>query len=88
MATKQRNYIENTWYAAGWEHHVAEADNKLARTICETPLVFYQSDNGDYVALDDRCCHRAAPLSTGRIEGNCIRCMYHGLLYDPSGQVV
>ena len=86
--TKKRYYVENIWYAAAWEYEVKEADNKLARTICETPLVFYKGKENNYIALDDRCCHRAAPLSIGRVEGNCIRCMYHGMLYDESGKVV
>jgi len=88
MAENERFFVENMWYAAAWEHEVASADNRLARTICEVPLVFYKAENGDYVALDDRCCHRAAPLSIGRVEGDCIRCMYHGMLYNPSGQVI
>ncbi len=86
--TAERYYVENMWYAAAWEWEVAEADNKLARTICDVPLLFYKTENGDYVGLDNRCCHRSAPLSLGRIEGNCIRCMYHGLLFNPAGQVV
>ena len=88
MAEAKRIFIENMWYAAAWDHQIEEADNRLARTICETPLVFYKGENDKYVALDDRCCHRAAPLSIGRIEGDCIRCMYHGLLYNPEGQVI
>jgi len=88
MTEKKRYFAENMWYAAAWEYEVAEADNKLARTICETPLVFYKGDKNNYIALDDRCCNRAAPLSIGRVEGNCIRCMYHGMLYDEKGQVV
>lgn len=81
-------FVENIWYAAAWEWEVEEANNKLARTICETPLVFYQTENKGYVALDNRCCHRSAPLSLGRIEGDCLRCMYHGLLFNPEGQVI
>ena len=86
--SSERKFIENIWYAAGWEWEVAEADNKLARTICEVPLVFYKTEGGDYVALDNRCCHRSAPLSLGRIEGDCLRCMYHGMLFNPEGKVV
>ncbi|MBT3672190.1 MAG: aromatic ring-hydroxylating dioxygenase subunit alpha [Porticoccaceae bacterium] len=88
MSEKKRYFIENIWYAAAWEYEVAETENKLARTICETPLVFYKGKTDNYIALDDRCCHRAAPLSIGRVEGNCIRCMYHGMLYNENGQVV
>jgi vanillate O-demethylase monooxygenase subunit len=76
------------WYAAAWVWEVAEADNKLARTICEVPLVFYKTESQGYVALDNRCCHRSAPLSLGRIEGDCLRCMYHGLLFNPAGEVI
>jgi len=85
---RERIFVENTWYAAAWEWEVAEANNKLGRTICEQPLIFYRTEDGGYVALDNRCCHRGAPLTLGRIEGNCIRCMYHGLLFNPEGRVV
>jgi vanillate O-demethylase monooxygenase subunit len=83
-----RVFVENMWYAAAWVWEVAEADNKLARTICEVPLVFYKTESQGYVALDNRCCHRSAPLSLGRIEGDCLRCMYHGLLFNPAGEVI
>lgn len=85
---KKRIFVDNMWYAAAWEWEIEEAENKLARTICETPLVFYQSEDQGYVALDNRCCHRSAPLSLGRVEGNCLRCMYHGLLFNPEGKVI
>ena len=38
--------------------------------------------------MEDRCCHRFAPLSKGRIEGDCIRCMYHGLKFDSDGKCI
>jgi len=39
-------------------------------------------------SLKDRCCHRGAPLSLGRLEGDCVRCMYHGLKFDPAGKCI
>lgn len=88
MTNKTGQFVLNTWYAAAWEHELDGASNLLARTICNEKLVFYRTEDGSYTALDDRCCHRAAPLSMGRVEANCLRCMYHGILYDPSGKVV
>jgi 5,5'-dehydrodivanillate O-demethylase oxygenase subunit len=35
-----------------------------------------------------RCAHRLTQLSTGTVEGDCIRCLYHGWMYDGSGQCV
>src|SRR5262249_53285941 len=40
------------------------------------------------VALENRCCHRHAPLSRGRKEGDDLRCMYHGLKFAPSGKCI
>lgn len=49
------------------------------------PLVTFRDSAGQTVALLDRCAHRNAPLSAGRvIEGN-IRCHYHGWEFDGAG---
>ena len=61
------SFLRNCWYVAAWDHELIDG-KMLARTILEKPIVFFQTDSGDVVALDDRCCHRAAPLSMGRIE--------------------
>jgi phenylpropionate dioxygenase-like ring-hydroxylating dioxygenase large terminal subunit len=92
MATGQAmgtgtGFLKNTWYVAAWSHEIA-ADGMLARTITNVPLLFWRDRAGAVVALDDRCCHRAAPLSKGRREGDHIRCMYHGLLFDKTGQCI
>jgi vanillate O-demethylase monooxygenase subunit len=48
----------------------------------------YRTSDGSLTALEDRCCHRLAPLSLGRKEGDCVRCGYHGLKFDARGQCV
>src|SRR3954447_6028690 len=76
-------FLWNSWYVAAWNHELIDG-KKVARMILERPIVLYRGASGKVVALDDRCCHRAAPLSMGRIEGDDIRCMYHGMKFDPA----
>jgi len=78
-------WVRNAWHVAAWTREVA-GDGVLARTIMNEPLVFYRTSRGSLVALEDRCCHRLAPLSKGRREGDDLRCMYHGLKFAPDGR--
>ncbi|WP_322469518.1 aromatic ring-hydroxylating dioxygenase subunit alpha [Hydrogenophaga sp. SNF1] len=87
MAHKDGIFLMNCWYVAAWSHDLIDG-RKLARTLLEVPVVLYRGDSGRVVALDNRCCHRAAPLDLGRIEGDCLRCMYHGMKFDPSGKCI
>jgi 5,5'-dehydrodivanillate O-demethylase len=34
----------------------------------------------------DRCPHRGTSLAYGWVEGNCIRCRYHGWTFDGEGK--
>lgn len=79
-------YLRNRWYVACWTEDLTT--DPLARMFLGDPVVLYRGENGAPVALEDRCCHRSAPLSRGKIERNDIRCGYHGLLFDPSGACV
>ncbi len=80
-------FLRNCWYAAGWSRDFAP-DALSAVTILNEPIAIYRKTDGGIVALEDRCCHRFAPLSQGRIEGDDLRCMYHGLKFAPSGKCI
>ena len=80
-------FLRNCWYVAGWGQDFADGA-VVGRTMLDEPIVLYRKEDGGIVALEDRCCHRLAPLSRGRIEGNDLRCMYHGLKFAPSGRCV
>lgn len=80
-------YLLNCWYVAAWAHELIDG-RLMARTILDQPVLLYKGDSGAVVALDDRCCHRGARLSSGRLEGDCVRCMYHGLKFDGTGACV
>ena len=79
--------LRNCWYVAGWSHDFPE-DGLIARTMLGEPIVLYRKSDGAVVALEDRCCHRLAPLSLGRQEEDALRCMYHGLKFAPSGKCI
>lgn len=80
------SFLQNAWYAAGWSHTLE--DTPLARTILNQPIVIYRGEAGTPLALADRCPHRFAPLSRGKIKGDRIACGYHGLEFDGTGKCV
>jgi 5,5'-dehydrodivanillate O-demethylase oxygenase subunit len=51
-------------------------------------FTLYRGESGQAHLLAPRCAHRGTQLSVGRVEGDCIRCFYHGWKYDGSGQCV
>lgn len=77
-------YLQNCYYMAGWSADFT-ADTLSQVQLLGQLLVIYRRAGGTLVALEDRCCHRAAPLSLGRREGDDVRCMYHGLRFGPDG---
>lgn len=80
-------FLRNFWYVAAHDHEV-QRQMLFRRTILDQPIVFYRTEQGRPVALEDRCCHRHMPLSNGRLKGDNVECTYHGLLYDPSGACI
>ena len=76
----------NQWYVAALSKELKDAP--LARTLLGFPLVLFRCSDGSVAALEDRCCHRALPLSNGTLEERGIRCGYHGLLFDSQGKCI
>ncbi|KAL0460124.1 UNVERIFIED_CONTAM: Pheophorbide a oxygenase, chloroplastic [Sesamum latifolium] len=49
-------------------------------------VLWFDSSASEWVAFDDKCPHRLAPLSEGRIDENGIlQCSYHGWSFDGCG---
>jgi len=74
------------WYVAALSGEVGRA--LLARTIMSRSVLLYRTENGDAIALEDRCIHRRVSLSLGVLVGDRVRCGYHGLEYDTAGACV
>lgn len=51
-------------------------------------FTLYRSMSGTPHLVADRCAHRLSKLSTGWVEGEAIRCIYHGWKYDGQGQCI
>jgi len=79
-------FVKNAWYVAGTG--VECTQQPLARTFLNEKVVLFRNAKSVAVALEDRCCHRLAPLSLGDVEEGGIRCRYHGLLFDSQGACV
>lgn len=81
-------YARNAWYVAAWSDELEDDKPTGMKILGEPVVIFRSSQTGKVAVLEDRCVHRLAPLSLGRCEGANLRCMYHGLLFNPDGQVV
>jgi phenylpropionate dioxygenase-like ring-hydroxylating dioxygenase large terminal subunit len=79
--------LRNCWYVAGFAEELPEG-GLLARTLLEQPIVFFRSADGGVAALADRCSHRFAPLSQGKLCEGVVQCPYHGLRFDAEGRCV
>ncbi|MBO1360988.1 aromatic ring-hydroxylating dioxygenase subunit alpha [Acetobacter sacchari] len=75
------------WLPVAWSHQVRRGRPFAARYAGE-PLVLIRPETGPLYALEDRCAHRQVPLSKGKIEGETIRCCYHGWAFDRKGSCV
>ena len=76
----------NQWYVAALSSELK--DKPVGRTLLGEAVVLFRMGDGTVAALEDRCCHRALPLSSGTVESCGLRCGYHGLLYNQAGQCI
>lgn len=79
-------FLHNEWYVVALASELCE--RPIKRWILGEPLALFRTASGRAVALDDRCPHRGAPLSSGEVHGETLSCGYHGFTFDPSGQCV
>jgi 5,5'-dehydrodivanillate O-demethylase oxygenase subunit len=80
-------YLRKFW------HPVLRAEDLPAG--CALPLrvmsedfTIYRGETGTPHVVGQRCPHRGTQLSVGWVEGDTIRCRYHGWRFDQTGQCV
>ncbi len=79
-------FLRNTWYVAAWSSEIGRELTSLK--LLGEDVVFYRTEDGKPVALEDACPHRKLPLSMGNLRGDTVECGYHGLTFDCSGSCV
>ncbi|MGB9695573.1 MAG: Rieske 2Fe-2S domain-containing protein [Caldisericaceae bacterium] len=78
--------IRNQWYAVLSSHDVK--DKPVGVTRFGEKLVFWRGKDNSVNCIADKCAHRGASLSLGKIVDEHIQCPFHGFQYDGSGRVV
>ena len=77
-------FLRNHWYVAAQPWEIRR--ELFARRILGEAIVFYRTQEGRPIAMQDQCPHRKYALSKSRIEGDEVRCLYHGLKFDCEGR--
>jgi 5,5'-dehydrodivanillate O-demethylase len=80
-------YLRTFWHPVYRATELAPGDAVSIRVMSED-WTLYRGESGALHIVQDRCAHRKAKLSVGWVEGEDIRCFYHGWKYGPDGQCV
>lgn len=79
--------IQNQWYAI-LESREVKSSQPVGVTRLGKKLVLWRNDSNKICCIADKCCHRGASISAGKIVNHHIECPFHGFQYDISGKVV
>lgn len=80
-------YMRRFWHPIMRSDDLPPGRAKPIRIMSED-LTLYRGESGKPYCVAFRCAHRGTQLSTGWVEGENLRCFYHGWVYDGNGQCV
>jgi 5,5'-dehydrodivanillate O-demethylase len=80
-------YLRTFWHPVYISEHL-QPGWAVPIKIMNEQFTLYRGEGGTPHLVDLRCAHRGTQLSTGWVEDDCIRCRYHGWMYDGSGHCV
>jgi len=85
LGTPAGELLRRYWQPVAIASELADENPVKFVRILGEDLVLFRSTKGQVGLLHDRCSHRGASLSYGRVEERGIACPYHGWLYDTQG---
>ena len=83
--TDMGRLLRRFWQPVAVSHSIKPGDAKPLRVMGED-LTLYRGESGRAYLVAGRCAHRLTVLHTGWVQGEEIRCIYHGWKYDGTGQ--
>ncbi len=84
MQPDEMEMLSHLWFPVARVQDI-NSGKPLAGELLDTRLVIFRGANGVAIARD-RCPHRGARLSLGRMEGSALECPYHGWRWDEAGR--
>lgn len=78
--------IRNQWYVV-LNSKQLKVNKPIGVRRLGKELVFWRDDRNQINCIIDKCCHRGASLSRGKIVEDNIQCPFHGFEYDSNGKV-
>src|SRR5260221_632377 len=87
--TPMGNLMRRYWVPILQSSEIAEPDSPQVRVqILGEKLLAFRDTSGRPGLIGEFCSHRGVSLYFGRNEENGIRCAYHGLKFDVSGECI
>lgn len=86
MLPNSHDFFRHFWYPVMPSAMLSNESSKTF-TLLDEPLVMWRTDN-EIAVLRDRCCHRSAKLSCGKIQGGSVHCPYHGWVFNNQGNCI
>jgi len=83
--TDMGRLLRRFWQPVAVSHSVKPGTARPLRVLGED-LTLYRGESGEAHLVGGRCAHRRTVLHTGWVQGEEIRCIYHGWKYAGSGQ--
>ena len=76
------------WYALLPSKELPKKSRPLSINRFDLPLVIWRKKDGTIAILLDKCPHRGAQLSLGKITNDAIECPFHGYQFETKGSCI